>query len=112
MLLINGIYYNPAFITHIQKEVSLTNSILSEQEAPEWLCIYFSVPVKNSKQCTLMIRDSSCGEDYKDKVWLMPHLFPDKEDAVDVWLLKVDDAKDIKRVEKCLKISLSLMASC
>jgi hypothetical protein len=101
MLLIDGIYYNPAFITCIQKETSLT-TFLTKEEPSEWFCIYFSVPVIRSKQCTLHLNDGSFSSDSRNKVNFVPHLFPDK-DPIDVWMLKVDQMEDVERIASYLQ---------
>lgn len=97
MLLINGIYYNPAFITHIEKENNRLESPWKDKV--EWFCIYFSVPVKRSIQCTSLAGLKTQDDDSQE--WFIPHIFPDVKPD-DVWVLKVEDAEDIARIEKYL----------
>ena len=99
MLLINGIYYNPAFITHIEKE---SNGIeYPWEKRVEWFCVYFSVPVKRSIQCTSLAGLNINNTQDDNREWFIPHIFPDVKPD-DVWVLKVEDAEDIARIEKYL----------
>ena len=98
MLLINGIYYNPAFITHVERE---NNKIEHPwRDRIEWFCVYFSVPVKGSIQCTSLAGLKAL-TDSDNQERFIPHIFPDVKPD-DVWVLKVEGAEDIARIEKYL----------
>ena len=87
MLLINGIYYNPAFITQGED--------LSDEEG-ELIALYFSVPVSNSLPCVAL----SDGKRTPVITLCVNHNL--SEDEFDAWMIEVSRSEDIERVRKFL----------